>query len=64
MRITIPLIDGDESIIVTDESSDNDNYIDLLLGEKEYTVGIDELISALLAFEEVKKKTGKREILF
>lgn len=44
----------DAEITLTNESLNNDNFVDLVVGEIEVTVPIDELVSALMAFERLR----------
>jgi hypothetical protein len=41
-------------VTLTNESLNNDNFVDLVVGEIEVTVPIDELVSALIAFERLR----------
>jgi len=60
MRIEIK-VDADnnpdqETIILSDESLNNDNFVDLIVGDKEsYTVPFGELESAVLAFRYIRE---------
>jgi len=59
MRIEIK-VDADnnpdqETIILSDESLNNDNFVDLLVGDESYTVPFGELESAVLAFRNIRE---------
>lgn len=44
----------DTEVALTNESLNNDNFVDLVVGDIEVTVPIDELVSALMAFERLR----------
>jgi len=59
MRIVIQ-VDADnnpesETIVLTDDNLNNDNFVDLLVGDESYTVPFSELESAVLAFRNVRE---------
>lgn len=42
-----------EEITITDDDLDNDNYISLIINNKEYIVNLNEINKALTAFKKV-----------
>lgn len=48
--------DNEDKITLTDEGLDNDNFVVLRIGKKEIDVFIDDLMSALKAFEEQRDR--------
>ncbi len=58
MRIEIK-VDGNDPdgdvMILTDEVLNNDNFVDLLIGDESYTVPFWELESAILAFRNIRE---------
>lgn len=68
MKIEIKVDDNDKedaaSFILTDENLDNDNFIDILFDDKEITVSIDELFSALTAFDSKRSRQNGNTELF
>jgi hypothetical protein len=58
----IELTDQSELVItLSDDSLDNDNYVDLQMGDKTGTVEIDELLSVVHAFEQKRVMRITRE---
>ena len=53
----------DTEIEFTDESLDNDNFVDMVVGEKLYGVSIDDLHSAVEAFRTKRYERLTREKL-
>jgi arginine/ornithine N-succinyltransferase beta subunit len=58
----IELTDQSELVItLSDDGLDNDNYVDLQMGDKTGTVEIDELLSVAHAFEKKRAIRISRE---
>ena len=51
---------GKEDIVITDESLDNDGFIDIVIGDFECTIDSNEIMSALIAFD-AKRSRNKYE---
>jgi len=57
MKITIKADgerDNDTNIILTNETLDNPNYVELVIGETEYMVNIKELYQSTKVFESLR----------
>lgn len=51
----------DEELVLTNEQLNNDNFVDLVIGEQVATVSLDELLSAVAAFEQIRCMENNRE---
>ena len=51
----------DEELVLTNEQLNNDNFVDLVIGEQVATVSLDELLSAVSAFEQIRCMENNRE---
>lgn len=58
MKIVIR-VDEDESLKLSTENLDNYNYVDLIIDDKEVTVPIDELLTAVMAFDFLRDQNKK-----
>lgn len=54
INIQVEGFDKTESLVLTNEDLDNANFVDLVVGEESYTCPVDELLAALLAFNDIR----------
>lgn len=48
-------------LIFTDEHLDNDNFIDMVIGDKSYTLSLDDLMSVFIAFDSQRGRRIARD---
>lgn len=58
----IEIKDGNESLIITDETLDNDNFVDVIIAGVERTVSLDDLLGAIIAFNHKRSQKLDREL--
>lgn len=61
IEITGDGVKKEEKIILTNDSLDNYNFVDIVTKDNEITVDIEELFSAVLAFHTLKRMNKERE---
>ena len=54
-------IDGEVDIVLSNDCFDNQNYIELTIGDESYDVPIEELYHAVTAFHRIKKERDEQE---
>lgn len=57
----IEINDNEEKLILSNEDLDNLNFVDILIGGESITVPIDELFSAVFAFNKQRILQEERE---
>lgn len=64
MKITI-IVENDKKIplYLNDEMMDNDNFVDLVVDNKEYSVSVDDLFYAIKAFYDKRNGRLEKEML-
>ena len=53
-----------ENITIDNDNLDNDNFIEILVDDPEQAIILDDLLSALKAFEEAKDRNFKRDMRY
>ena len=58
MRVIITAHTGKKqtTVVLTDDSLNNENYVDLLTDKEEYTISVIELLSAVELFDSLRKR--------
>lgn len=64
MDILVTIEDKEEVLIFSNDLLDNDNFVELKIGELDIEVGIDELNAAIKAFMQLREDRLKRDKLY
>ena len=61
IKIQADTVDKEEEIEFSDTNLDNDNFVNMIVGGKEYIIGIDDLLVVGEAFKRVRELNFEME---
>ena len=61
IQIKIEGEDKEETLSFSDENMNNDNFVEMTLEDREYSIGVDDLEAVIQAFRNVRSLRVERE---